>query len=102
MRKIHIFVSRDYEKATLRTALNVLEEWAPRELEYTTDISTDSNGDVFIITDGDSEEFVLDLSTSEMNNFNEDVFIYVTHGFWTAYKNGEHFVDIQGFMEEEF
>lgn len=83
---IHIFVTKNYSKETLKDLLMYINTNTDRELTY--GINTDyDNKDVVVETDDPiDEEIVLELSG--ISHFKDDLCILIGEGYCKAFLNG--------------
>ena len=95
---IHIFVTRNYSKETLKDLLMYINTNVDRELTY--GINSDYDNDVEVTTDKHlDEERVLDVSG--MNIFKGDLCIIIEEQYCKAFLNGHHAI-IRSYVEERF
>ncbi|QVD56456.1 hypothetical protein BT3_223 [Staphylococcus phage BT3] len=93
---IHIFVKEDYNKETLRSLLEYINDTVDRELTY--GINTDYDKDVVIETDDPiDEENTIDLSN--LPHFKDDLCILIEEVYCKAFVNGEPVI-IRKYVEE--
>lgn len=92
---IHIFVTKNYSKETLKDLLMYINTNADRELTY--GINTEYNKDVVVETDDPiNEEIALELSGT--SNFKDDLCIIVEEEYCKAFLNG-HPALIRNYIE---
>ncbi|BDA82410.1 TreC protein [Staphylococcus phage vB_SsapH-Golestan-105-M] len=92
---IHIFVTKNYSKETLKNVLNYINLNVDRELTY--GINTDYDKDVVVETDDPlNEESVCDLSG--MDTFKDDLLILIEEEYCKAFVNG-HPAIIRNYVE---
>ena len=93
---IHIFVTRNYSKETLKDLLMYINTNTDRELTY--GINTDyDNKDVVVETDDPiDEEIVLELSG--ISHFKDDLCIIIEEEYCKAFLNG-HPALIRNYVE---
>ena len=96
---IHIFVTRNYSKETLKDLLMYINTNTDRELTY--GINTDyDNKDVVVETDDPiNEEMALELSG--ISHFKDDLCIIIEEKYCKAFLNGYHAI-IRSYVEERF
>ncbi|QNH71221.1 terminal repeat-encoded protein [Staphylococcus phage vB_SauH_SAP1] len=93
---IHIFVKKDYNKETLRSLLEYINDTVGRELTY--GINTDYDKDVVIeIDDPIDEENTIELSGNSV--FKDDLCILIEELYCKAFVNGEPII-IRKYVEE--
>lgn len=96
---IHIFVTRNYSKETLKDLLMYINTNTDRELTYGINTEYD-NKDIVVETDDPiHEEIVLELSG--INHFKGDLCIIIEEQYCKAFLNGHHAI-IRGYVEERF
>lgn len=92
---IHIFVTRNYSKETLKDLLMYINTNTDRELTY--GINTEYDKDVVVETDDPiDEEIVLELSG--ISHFKDDLCILIGEGYCKAFMNG-HLAIIRTYVE---
>lgn len=95
---IHIFVTKNYSKETLKDLLEYINTNVDRELTY--GINTEYDKDVVVETDNPlNEEVVLELSG--MSQFEGDLCIIIEEQYCKAFVNGYHAL-IRNYIEERF
>ena len=95
---IHIFVTRNYSKETLKDLLMYINTNVDRELTY--GINTEYDKDVVVETDDPiNEEMALELSG--INHFKDDLCIIIEEQYCKAFLNGHHAI-IRSYVEERF
>ena len=100
---IHIFVTRNYSKETLKDLLEYINTNVDRELTYGLNTEYDKDKydkDVVVETDDPiDEEIVLELSG--IDTFKDDLLILIEEQYCKAFLNGHHAI-IRGYVEERF
>lgn len=95
---IHIFVTRNYSKETLKDLLMYINTNVDRELTY--GINTEYDKDVVVETDDPiNEEVASELSG--INHFKDDLCIIIEEEYCKAFLNGHHAI-IRSYVEERF
>lgn len=95
---IHIFVTRNYSKETLKGLLMYINTNTDRELTY--GINTEYDKDVVVETDDPiNEEMALELSS--LPQFKDDLCIIIEEKYCKAFLNGYHAI-IRSYVEERF
>ena len=93
---IHIFVTRNYSKETLKDLLMYINTNTDRELTY--GINTEYDKDVVVETDDPiNEEMALELSG--ISHFEGDLCIIIEEKYCKAFLNG-HSTSIRHYVEE--
>lgn len=95
---IHIFVTKNYSKETLKDLLMYINTNVDRELTY--GINTDYDKDVVIETDDPVDEEVV-FGLSGMSQFKGDLCIIIEEQYCKAFLNGHHAI-IRSYVEERF
>ena len=94
---IHIFVTKNYSKETLKDLLMYINTNVDRELTYGINTEYD-NKDVVVETDAPiDDESVLELSGA--NIFKDELCIIVEEQYCKAFLNGHHAL-IRNYVEE--
>ena len=94
---IHIFVTKNYSKETLKYLLMYINTNVDRELTY--GINTDYDKDVVVETDPIDAGIALELSC--MGGFEGGLCIIVEEEYCKAFLNGHHAI-IRSYVEERF
>ena len=95
---IHIFVTKNYSKETLKDLLMYINTNVDRELTY--GINTEYDKDVVVETD-DPINVEVASELSGINHFKDDLCIIIEEKYCKAFLNG-HPALIRNYIEERF